>query len=100
MHLYRPKYLFSNHERPVSEFNEFEPRLKSANNRFQLNTGSIIETMNTIVRCLVNSKAMNSTLNLYLLAWIFKELLYFQLLNFVCEIQSILTWIQIKKFLS
>ena len=33
----------------VSEFNEFELRLKSAENRFQLNAGSNLETLNTIL---------------------------------------------------
>ena len=33
----------------VSEFNEFEPRLKSAKNRFQLDAGLTLETMNTIL---------------------------------------------------
>ena len=32
-----------------SEFNEFEPRLKSAKNRFQLSTGLNLETLNTIL---------------------------------------------------
>ena len=35
---------------PESELNEFEPRLKSAKNPYQLITGLIIETLNTIVR--------------------------------------------------
>ena len=34
---------------PVSEFNEFEPRLKSAKNRFQLNAGLNLEKLNTIL---------------------------------------------------
>ena len=34
---------------PVSEFNEFEPRLKSAKNRFQLSTSLNLETLNTIL---------------------------------------------------
>ena len=34
---------------PVSEFNEFEPRLKSAKNRFQLSTNLNLETLNTIL---------------------------------------------------
>ena len=33
----------------VSEFNEFEPRLKSAKNLFQLCTGLNLETLNTIL---------------------------------------------------
>ena len=33
---------------PVSEFNEFEPRLKSAKNRFQLSAGLNLENLNTI----------------------------------------------------
>ena len=32
-----------------SEFNEFEPRLKSAKNRFQLSTGLNFETLITIL---------------------------------------------------
>jgi len=32
----------------MSEFNEFEPRLKSAKNRFQLSTGLNLETLNNI----------------------------------------------------
>ena len=32
-----------------SEFNEFEPRLKSAKNRFQLSAGLNLETLNTIL---------------------------------------------------
>ena len=35
--------------RPVSEFNEFEPRLKSAKNWFQLGAGLNLETMHTIL---------------------------------------------------
>ena len=35
--------------RPVSEINEFEPRLKSAKNRFQLSPGLNLETLNTIL---------------------------------------------------
>ena len=34
---------------PLSEFIEFEPRLKSAKNRFQLSTGLNLETLNTIL---------------------------------------------------
>ena len=33
----------------VSEFNELEPRLKSAKNRFPLSTGLNLETLNTIL---------------------------------------------------
>ena len=33
----------------MSEFNEFEPRLKSVKNRFQLSTGLNLETFNTIL---------------------------------------------------
>ena len=36
--------------KPVSEFNEFEPRLKSAINRFQLSAGLNREKFNTILR--------------------------------------------------
>ena len=32
-----------------SEFNEFEPRLKSAKNRFQFSAGLNLETFNTIL---------------------------------------------------
>jgi len=32
-----------------SEFDEFEPRLKSAKNRFQLTVGLSLETLNTIL---------------------------------------------------
>ena len=35
--------------RPVSEFNEFEPRSKSAKNRFQLSAGLNLKTLNTIL---------------------------------------------------
>ena len=35
--------------RTVSEFNEFEPRLKSAKNRFQLSAGLNLEILNTIL---------------------------------------------------
>ena len=31
------------------EFNEFEPRLKSTKNRFQLSAGLNLETLNTIL---------------------------------------------------
>ena len=34
---------------PVPEFNEFEPRLKSAKNQFQLSAGFNFEKLNTIV---------------------------------------------------
>ena len=34
---------------PVSEFNEFEPRLKSAKNRFQFSAGLNLEILNTIL---------------------------------------------------
>jgi len=34
---------------PESEFNEFEPRLKSAKNRFQLSAGLNLETLNKIL---------------------------------------------------
>ena len=33
----------------VSEFHEFEPRLKSAKTRFQLSAGLNLETLNTIL---------------------------------------------------
>ena len=33
----------------MSKFNKFEPRLKSAKNRFQLSTGLNLETLNTIL---------------------------------------------------
>ena len=32
-----------------SEFNKFEPRLKSTNNRFQFSAGLNLETLNTIL---------------------------------------------------
>ena len=35
--------------KPVSEFNEFEPRLKSTKNRFQLRAGLNLEKFNTIL---------------------------------------------------
>ena len=35
---------------PESEFNEFEPRLKFAKNRFQLSAGLNLETFNTILK--------------------------------------------------
>ena len=35
-------------EQTVSEFNEFELRLKSVKNRFQLSAGLILEKLNTI----------------------------------------------------
>ena len=35
--------------KPVSEFNEFEPRQKSAKNRFQLSADLNLEIMNTIL---------------------------------------------------
>ena len=34
---------------PVSEFNEFYPRLKFAQTRFQLSAGVNLETLNTIL---------------------------------------------------
>ena len=34
---------------PVSEFNEFELRLKSTKNRFQLSAGLNLETLNIIL---------------------------------------------------
>ena len=34
---------------PLSEFNEFEPRLKSAKNQFQLSAGLNLEKLNTIL---------------------------------------------------
>ena len=34
---------------PLSEFNEFEPRLKSAKNRSQLSAGLNLENLNTII---------------------------------------------------
>ena len=33
----------------MSEFNEFDPRLKSAKNRFQLIAGLNLETFNTVL---------------------------------------------------
>ena len=36
-------------EQQVSEFNEFEPRLKSAQNRFQLSAGLNLVKFNTIL---------------------------------------------------
>ena len=33
----------------MSKFNEFEPRLKSAKNRFQLSASLNLETLNTIL---------------------------------------------------
>ena len=36
-------------DRPMSEFNEFEPWLKSAKNRFQLSAGLNFEKLNTIL---------------------------------------------------
>ena len=41
--------LISGLVKPVSEFHEFEPRLKSAKNRFQLITGLNLEKLNTIL---------------------------------------------------
>ena len=37
------------HNKPVSAFNEFEQRLKSAKNRFQLSAGLNLEKLNTIL---------------------------------------------------
>jgi len=34
---------------PLPEFNEFEPRLKSAKNRFQLSAGLNLETLNAFL---------------------------------------------------
>ena len=39
----------TNFNKLVSEFNEFEPRLKSAKNRFQLVAGLNLEKFNTIL---------------------------------------------------
>ena len=36
-------------QRTVSKFNEFEPRLKSAKNRFQFSAGLNLEKFNTIL---------------------------------------------------
>ena len=36
-------------KRPMSKFNEFRPRLKSAKNRFQLRRGLKHETLNSIL---------------------------------------------------
>ena len=36
-------------EKPVFEFNEFEPRLISAKNRFQWSASLNLETLNTIL---------------------------------------------------
>ena len=36
-------------KRPESEFNEFNPRLKSPKNRFQLSTGLNLEKINTVL---------------------------------------------------
>ena len=36
-------------KQPVSEFNEFKPRLKSPKNRFQLSVGLNFEKLNTIL---------------------------------------------------
>ena len=49
LHLYGP-----HHDRYISlykesEFNELEPRLKSAKNRFQWSAGLNLETLNTIL---------------------------------------------------
>ena len=41
--------LISGLVKPVSEFNEFEPRLKSAKNRLQLSAGLNLEKNNTIL---------------------------------------------------
>ena len=41
--------MFELGKKTVSEFNEFQPRLKSAKNRFQLNAGLNIEKPNTIL---------------------------------------------------
>ena len=35
--------------KPEPEFNEFEPRLKSPKNRFQLSAGLNLKTLNTIL---------------------------------------------------
>ena len=45
--------------RSVSEFNEFEPRLKSAKNLFQLNAGLNLKKLNTIL-----SRTNHNSLNL------------------------------------
>ena len=42
------KLIISFFSAPVSEFNEFEPRLKSTKNRVQLSAGLNLETLNTI----------------------------------------------------
>jgi len=42
-------YIFKEYNSTVSECNVFEPRLKSAKNRFHLSTGLNLETINTIL---------------------------------------------------
>ena len=45
----RTKIMGSIYNNPVSELNEFEPRLKFAKNRFQLSAGLNLETVTTIL---------------------------------------------------
>ena len=53
---FKPVYIYG-----VSELNEFEPRLKSAENRFQLSIGLNLETLNTI---------LSETNHIWAAAWI------------------------------
>ena len=46
----------------VSEFNEFEPRLKSAKNRFQLSAGLNLEKFNTNLNLSRGSNSSNPAL--------------------------------------
>ena len=46
---YSTKRFFITIGKTASEFNEFEPRLKSAKNRFQSSAGLNLEKLNTIL---------------------------------------------------
>ena len=48
----------------MSEFNEFEPRLKSAKNRFQLSADLKLEKLNTILSGTINQPYLSCGLNL------------------------------------
>ena len=50
-------------QRTVSEFNEFEPRLKSAKNRFQLSVCLNLENCNTILSRGLNLSRGSNSLN-------------------------------------
>ena len=62
--------------KPGSKFNEFEPRLKSSKNRFQLSAGLNLEKLNTILSGTNHIYSAAQILEIRPLLYLVKQLIF------------------------